>query len=76
MEGTDENIYQEWNVLKPFGVEQTQIAGQDGQPTGGIQLKSSIPAGELINEGYIKPVEPVVPVEPITPVDPIIDPFF
>ena len=53
-EGTNINKYQEVEILKPFGLRQTQIAGSDGLPTGGIQFESSMPAGQLLDERYIK----------------------
>jgi hypothetical protein len=64
LKGTNTETYEEFEILKPFGLEQTQIAGENGLPTGGIQLRTSMPAGQLLNEGYIAPVEtPVPPVE-------------
>jgi len=72
LEGTNTEIYQEFEILKPFTLEQTQIAGQDGLPTGGIQLWSSMPAGQLQQEGYITPVETTItPVETpvVTPIE-------
>lgn len=59
LENTNTDIYEEWKVVKPFNVEQSQIADPNGLPTGGIQFKSSIPAGELLEGGYIEPIEPI-----------------
>jgi RHS repeat-associated protein len=57
---TDQSIYQEWRVLKPFDIMEGPIAGPDGLPTGGIQYRSLIPYAGLTQpgNGYIEPVEP------------------
>jgi hypothetical protein len=56
LEGTNTEKYQEFEILKPFELRQTQILGQDGLPTGGIQLESSMPAGQLLDEGFMEAI--------------------
>ena len=58
LEGTDVNIYQEFEVLKPIPGRVGPIAGEDGLPTGGTQFRSSIPAGALGDGEFIKPIDP------------------
>ena len=56
LEGTNTETYEEYMILKPFELRQTQIAGSNGLPTGGIQLESSMPAGQLLDEGFIEAI--------------------
>ncbi|WP_295795219.1 SpvB/TcaC N-terminal domain-containing protein [Mucilaginibacter sp.] len=72
LEGTNTSKYEEFEVLKSFNVEQSQIAGENGQKTGGIQFRSTLRAGHLIENGYIRPTLPTEPISPVAPIESVI----
>ncbi|MEM7548059.1 MAG: glycohydrolase toxin TNT-related protein [Bacteroidota bacterium] len=53
--GSNTNIFNNFKVLKPFSVESGVISPAFGQPGGGIQYLSPLPARTLIKHGIIAP---------------------
>ena len=54
--GTDLSDYHQYEVLKPFQVEESVIAPAFGQPGGGIQYRSNVSIQKLLKRGIIKEI--------------------
>jgi hypothetical protein len=50
---TNLNLYDKYQVLKPFSVQSGTVAPWFGQSGGGIQYQTSNPILQLKNEGYL-----------------------
>lgn len=48
----------EYEVLKPFDVQGGTVGPAFGQPGLGVQYMSPDPAADLIEGGFIKPIDP------------------
>ena len=53
---TDLSDYHQYEVLKPFQVEESVIAPAFGQPGGGIQYRSNVSIQKLLKRGIIKEI--------------------
>jgi hypothetical protein len=54
---TNLDLYDRYQVVKPFPVQSGTVAPWFGQPGGGIQYNTQIPINTLIDRGYLMPLK-------------------
>ncbi len=62
--GADNVQLTKYKILKPLPVESGEIAPWFDQPGGGTQYKAKLSAKQLVEQGFIEPIEVIPPANP------------